>query len=196
MKNTLYTTLLSTLLYLPLHAQDIVSDLAYTPTEVSNSPTLEFTDQNPQTVDRTILSLGVHGGPVVGDYDELFSANLGFDISYLYGLSDHFYLGVATGFTNYFGEDLTINGIDLETDDAQFVPVAGSVRFSPIPHILVGADIGYAIGLNDGNDGGFYASPRLTYTWRNFQVFGGYRLISFADENLGSIQFGFAYIIK
>ena len=32
------------------------------------------------------------------------------------------------------------------------------------PNFTLGADVGYAIGINDGNDGGFYYSPRAPYS--------------------------------
>ncbi|WP_179367638.1 outer membrane beta-barrel protein [Winogradskyella forsetii] len=141
------------------------------------------------------FGIGLNGGVTTGDYEDIYSSNIGLDLYYLYGISEKFYLGGSTGFANYFGEDVNIPGLgEVEFDDAQFIPVAGSFRFSPFSNFAVGADVGYAIGVNDGNDGGFYASPRATYFLADkFPVFAGYRLIDLDGESLGSIQFGIGY---
>ncbi len=141
------------------------------------------------------FGIGLNGGVTVGDYEDIYSSNIGVDLFYLYGISEKFYLGGSTGFANYFGEDVNIAGLgEVEFDDAQFIPVAGSLRFSPFSNFIVGADVGYAIGVNDGNDGGFYASPRATYMINDkLPIFAGYRLIDLDGESLGSIQFGIGY---
>lgn len=43
----------------------------------------------------------------------------------------------------------------------QYIPVAGSVRIYPTTGFKLGGDVGYAIGINEGNDGGFYYRPSL-----------------------------------
>lgn len=141
------------------------------------------------------FGLGLNGGITVGDYEDIYSSNIGLDIFYLYGISDRFFLGGSTGFANYFGEETNVAGLgSVDFDDAQFIPVTGSFRFSPFSNFVFGGDIGYAVGLNDGNDGGFYASPRATYMLNGkFPIFAGYRLIDLDDGSLGSIQFGVGY---
>ena len=61
-------------------------------------------------------------------------------------------------------DEITIAGVTVELDDVQFIPVAASGRFEVAPSFTLGADVGYAIGINDGNDGGFYYSPRAQYS--------------------------------
>lgn len=63
-----------------------------------------------------------------------------------------------------FGDEVTIAGVTFEVDDDQFIPIAASGRFEVAPNFTLGADVGYAIGINDGNDGGFYYSPRAQYS--------------------------------
>ena len=146
---------------------------------------------------RDMLSIGVHGGATVGDYSDAYSANTGLDVSYLHGISDKFYVGAAASFTNYFSDSFDEGGRRVEFDDKQLLPVAGSIRISPFSFrsVLVGADIGYAVGLNDGNDGGFYASPRITYLLADFQLYAGYRLIALDEDDLTSVQLGVAYTL-
>ncbi len=141
------------------------------------------------------FGVGLNAGVTVGDFKDSYSSNIGLDLFYLYGVSERFFVGGTTGFANYFGQEVNIAGFgEVELDDAQFIPLAGSVRFSPFTNFLVGTDIGYAFGINDGNDGGFYASPRATYMFNGkFPIFAGYRLIDLDGESLGSIQFGIGY---
>ena len=146
---------------------------------------------------RSRFGLGVNGGVTIGDYSNVYSTNLGVDIIYLYSVSSRFHIGATTGFANYFYEngssDPNLRG-DLE--DVQFLPITASIRLSPLRNLLAGGDIGYAVGLDDGNDGGFYASPRLTYLFAGrVPIFLGYRTINL-DNNLASVQFGIGLIIK
>ena len=66
---------------------------------------------------------------------------------------------VATGYSHSFGDEFM--GIDL--DDVQFIPLAASGRLALGDSFGLGADVGYALGVNDGNDGGFYYAPRVSY---------------------------------
>ncbi len=145
---------------------------------------------------KSFFGIGLNGGATVGDFEDTYSSNVGVDVIYLHKLSNRFYVGGSTGFANYFGDTLTSDGFgDVELDDLQFIPVAASLRVSPVRNLLGGVDIGYAFGLNNGNDGGFYASPRITYLVnKKWPIFAGYRLIGFEDENLGALQFGIGFI--
>ncbi|MDT0608539.1 hypothetical protein [Croceitalea rosinachiae] len=114
-------------------------------------------------VDRTNLRIGLNAGTIVGDAADFYSFTLGVDVLHVWGLSREIDLGFATGFTNAFGEEDTLDtgGAVIETqfDNAQFIPVAGALRIYPSFGFKLGGDIGYAIGVNEGNDGGFYYRP-------------------------------------
>lgn len=118
-----------------------------------------------QNVDRTNFRAGLVGGIVTGDFSEAYSLNLGLDIYQHWGVSREIDLGLTTGFTNAFGEKQTITngGLTVETqfDNIQFVPLGGSLRIYPVSGFKFGGDVGYAIGLNEGNEGGFYYRPSL-----------------------------------
>lgn len=116
-------------------------------------------------IDRTNFRAGANVGLVVGDFSEAYSLNLGLDIYQHWGVSREVDLGIATGFSNAFGEKETISnaGITVETEfaNAQFIPVAGSLRIYPTSGFKIGGDVGYAIGVNKGNNGGFYYRPSM-----------------------------------
>lgn len=118
-----------------------------------------------QYVDRTNFRAGLVGGIVTGDYSEDYSLNLGLDIYQHWGVSREIDLGLTTGFSNAFGEKQTITngGLTPETefDNIQFIPVGGSFRIYPTSGFKFGGDVGYAIGVNKGNEGGFYYRPSL-----------------------------------
>lgn len=47
--------------------------------------------------------------------------------------------------------------------EVQFLPIAASGRFNASEDFSIGADLGYALGINEGNDGGFYYRPIVGY---------------------------------
>ncbi|HKK12510.1 MAG TPA: hypothetical protein VJ945_06735 [Flavobacteriaceae bacterium] len=101
------------------------------------------------------FKLGANVGIPVGDASDYYNFNIALDVNFLWPTSGDFEFGLATGFSNGFGKD--------GADDAQFLPVAGAGRFNVSEDFLIGADIGYGIGINDGNDGGFYYRPMVGY---------------------------------
>ena len=109
------------------------------------------------------FNLGINFGLPTGDASDISSFSLGIDANHLWSVADSFDAGVATGFTNAFGKTQEIVGFDVEFDDVQFLPVAAAGRFHASDRFRVGADLGYAIGLNDGNDGGVYYRPLVAY---------------------------------
>ena len=114
-------------------------------------------------VDRTNFRVGLNAGTVTGDFSDFYSFTLGVDVLHVWGLSRELDLGLATGFTNAFGEEETFTEGDItvetEFDNAQFIPVAAAVRVYPTYGFKFGGDVGYAIGVNEGNEGGFYYRP-------------------------------------
>lgn len=115
------------------------------------------------------FKLGANFALPIGDAGDVSSFSIGFDAAYLFPVSDKFEVGPALGFTNAFGktESVTILGTTFEADydDAQFLPIAAAARFNATEKLYLGADLGYAVGINDGNDGGFYYRPRVGYSF-------------------------------
>ena len=106
------------------------------------------------------FKLGANIALPVGDAADFSSVSIGIDAAYLFGISEQFDLGPAIGFTN------AILDSDFDyLDDVQFLPIAAAGRYNINDKMYVGADIGYAVGINDGNDGGFYYRPRFGYSF-------------------------------
>jgi hypothetical protein len=115
------------------------------------------------TTAQTGFEVGVNFALPVGDAADFSTFSIGLDAAYFYEVSENFDTGVSTGFTNAFGDSVKIGGIELDSDDVQFIPIAAVARFHVIKNLYVRADIGYALGINDGNDGGFYYRPLISY---------------------------------
>lgn len=108
------------------------------------------------------FKIGLNGGiPVSGETNDAVSLVIGADLGYMVALGEVVDAGVLTGFINGFPEKYDSGGIDLP--NVQFLPIAGSIRIWPSNAFSFGADLGYALGINEGNQGGFYYKPILGY---------------------------------
>ena len=106
------------------------------------------------------FNLGVNVGLPTGDVSDAYSFALGLEANYLFEVSDQFKAGPSASFVNYFGA--TVFGFGFE--DASFLPIGGAARYNASEKFVLGADLGYAIGISpDGNDGGFYYRPMIGY---------------------------------
>jgi len=102
------------------------------------------------------FKLGANLGLPMGDSGDVSSFSIGLDASYMFEVSDQFDAGISTGFSHAFLKD----GFEGEV---QFLPIAASGRFNASEDFSIGADLGYALGINEGNDGGFYYRPIVGY---------------------------------
>ena len=126
-----------------------------------------------RNVDRTNFRGGINGGLVVGEFSDAYSFGLGIDASHHWGVSKALDIGVATGFYNAFGSEENISeaGSTVETEFAniQYLPIGASLRIYPGKNVgfKFGSDIGYAVGINEGNEGALYFRPSLGIDLRN-----------------------------
>tara|TARA_R110002049_G_scaffold131982_3_gene290850 strand:+ start:288 stop:788 length:501 start_codon:yes stop_codon:yes gene_type:complete len=109
------------------------------------------------------LKLGIHGGLPLDEFQNELSLVAGVDLGYRWGLSEIIDLGVMVGFVNGFPEKYDRELFAEDLPNIQFVPLAASVRFWTSNSFSIGGDVGQAIGINDGNDGGLYYRPTIAY---------------------------------
>ncbi len=103
------------------------------------------------------FKIGLMGGVPTSDASDLSNLVLGADAYYMIGKkSALFRLGPTIGFRNFFGKEIS-EGFEFE--DAQFLPIGAAARVNIIGIVNLGADLGYAVGITDGLDGGFYFRP-------------------------------------
>ncbi len=117
--------------------------------------------------DRSSFKAGFIAGLPVGDASDVSDFSIGLDVAYHWGVSEWLDLGLATGFINAFGKTETVTQgpimVEADFDNFQFIPAAASIRFYPTYHFKLGADVGYGVGINTGNEGGFYVRPSVGY---------------------------------
>ena len=109
------------------------------------------------------FKLGIHGAVPVGDNQDFVSLAVGADVGYMWALNEVIDLGVATGFINGFPEKYNQEPGAPDLPNVQFLPLAVSFRIWPSNSFSFGGDFGTALGINDGNDGGFYLKPTIGY---------------------------------
>ena len=169
---------------------------------------------NAQSADmRNMIKVGANVGMAVPQ--ENTSAAVGMDVAYQHLGVPGFGLGIATGYTHYFGRENTVNGITVNNNDFGVVPVAALIRVYPKQTgFYFGTDLGYGFIVGDNQvasnagspnrpDGGFYLKPEIGYhnkDW-NFaiqyqKVFtGSTGEIGSQKYNAGSLGLGVAYNI-
>lgn len=126
------------------------------------------------------FKLGGNLGIPVGDADA-YDINYGADVAYLFGISDGFGAGPLVGYTGYSVEDFNVS----------FLPVAATGRYEfPGSAFFLGADLGYAIGLEDGVDGGIFYRPKLGYNFGLLGVIASYSGISVDGGTFSSVNLG------
>ncbi|MGI0106340.1 hypothetical protein [Salinimicrobium sp. WS361] len=125
------------------------------------------------------IRLGVNAGIPVGDISDASDFNVGADIAYLMGF-ENFQLGPMVGYNHFFVD---------EFDDISFLPLAATARFS-LANLELGADLGYALGLTDGIDGGFYYKPKIGFNLFGVGLIGSYTGISIDGGTASSVNLG------
>ena len=132
------------------------------------------------------FKIGINAGIPVGDVEDLSTFQLGADVAYLYPVSELFSVGGLLGYSYFIGD---------EVDDFSFLPIAASARFGFENSLFVGADLGYAIGIDDDYDGGFYYRPKVGYSFGSVALIASFAGIAgdggdVSSVNLG-VEFGF-----
>lgn len=165
---------------------------------------------------KNTLKVGISGGVAVPNNNA--AASVGLDLSYQYLATNHFGVGIATGYDQFFGKNKDISNVTLKNNNFAVVPVAALFRLYPKSSgFYAGADIGY--GIITGNkyvaqnvsvqrpDGGFYLKPQIGYHNRDWNFFIQYTKVFTGDNgkiyvgnqsqkyNAGMLGIGFAYNI-
>ncbi len=130
------------------------------------------------------LRLGVNAGLPVGDASDFTSFQLGADVAYMVSLAEVASVGPMVGYSHFF-----IDSEFEDADDWQFVPIAASGRFNLLA-LALGLDLGYALGLEDGNDGGFYYRPQVGFSLGPVGLIASYQGISMDGINISSVNLG------
>ena len=123
------------------------------------------------TCSQAQLRFGASAGIPVGDAANAATFAVIADLGYFFYLSDKVAAGPITGLSFSFGDgggdvDTRVgleNFVEEEGENVLFVPIGGGVRWYAAERLTLGADLGYAIGINSGNGGGLYHAPTVAY---------------------------------
>ncbi|TCI91713.1 outer membrane beta-barrel protein [Tenacibaculum sp. M341] len=133
------------------------------------------------------FNLGANFGLPTGNYSNITSFALSVEANYLFDISENISVGPSASFINYFGKEENNVGFG----DIQFLPLAAAGRFNISDEFTLGADIGYGIGINTGNDGGFYYRPMLAYNISDdISLQASYSGISSNGQNISNVGLG------
>lgn len=133
------------------------------------------------------IKLGISAGLPIGDIKDYSSVNLAIDAAYLFEVADMVYVGPLVSYSHYFAKEFE----GYKGKDTQHLPLAasGRINFGLENSIFLGADIGYAIGLSTGSDGGIYYRPKVGYDFGGVAAIVSYTGID--DEwTLNSLNLG------
>ena len=148
------------------------------------------------------IRLGVNAGIPVGDFGKLTTFTAGVDVAYLYPLAENFRLGVATGYSHYFGKktktDLILVTLKNEVPDVGIIPVAATAEYTfGGSNVFLGVDLGYAFFTKKdfkNENGSFYYQPKLGYSFdKKHDLYFSYKGFTRNNISAGSINLGYAY---
>ena len=140
------------------------------------------------------FSIGTHLGiSTVESYD----LNYGLDANYVKEVSDGLKVGGALGYTVFSGNTISNTFSDLvgevKIEDAGFLTLAGTARYSLSNAFFVGADLGYAIVTSSDGKGGILYQPKVGWQTDSIDLYGYYKGISRSGSSIGAFGVGFAY---
>ena len=137
------------------------------------------------------FKIGATAGIPMADAADISSFVAGVDAYYYFTKQDAFFqLGLNAGFRNFFGDTIIGN---ISIDDAQFVPISAAGRLKFFGIFSGGVDVGYAIGVSDYLDGGFYIRPVVAVDVLNFLELNlSYENIS-DEATWGNLNAGFLF---
>lgn len=137
------------------------------------------------------LKAGISASAPVGSTSNYSSFALGADLSGQVMATPNLGLGVASGYTHYFGK----NGVQ----DFGVIPLGALIRYYPAAQgVFVGSDVGYSFLTNAGSNGGFYIKPQLgyhNYDW-NFYAFYNQVFVSSPGSDVQNLGVTATYNIR
>lgn len=139
------------------------------------------------------LKLEANLGIAVGEYSNATVFGLGADMLYLFNVSGSFQLGPSVGYQTYFGRGTSLPPAMTggREADIQFLPMALTSRYYFFDELFLGADVGYGLGLNEGNDGGFLYKPKVGFSFGLISTILSYTGVVGEFDTFNSVNIGF-----
>lgn len=109
------------------------------------------------------FKMGIQAGLPFNDFNDALSVVVGADVTYMYPLGEVVDIGPAVGFIHGFAETFQSGTVRQDLTSVQFAPLSAGVRFWTSNSFSFGGNVGWALGINEGNDGGLYYRPTIGY---------------------------------
>lgn len=143
------------------------------------------------------FKVGIQAGLPFNDFNEALSVVVGVDASYMYPLSSVFDLGPSVGIIHGFAETFQSNVVREDLESIQFVPFSVGLRLWTSNEFSFGGNAGWALGLNEGNEGGLYYRPMITYLMSsNVEVNFSYTGIEVENATWSTLTLGIVYNLQ
>ncbi|AVR46794.1 hypothetical protein C7S20_16850 [Christiangramia fulva] len=140
------------------------------------------------------FSVGVSGAVPTGEIKEFTTFNLGADAAYRFNLGQKVQVGALAAYSQFFGDSGEDEFGSWEVEDIQFLPLAASARVN-VKRFFAGGDLGYAVGINEGNKGGLYYKPHVGVNFGKLGVLGSYSGINRDGFTVSAVNLGLEYKI-
>jgi hypothetical protein len=142
----------------------------------------------------THFGIGINANLPIGDYSDFYSFGVGGQVSAEHNFSENFSGLASLGYTTYVGKTVDYGTIKVKYASAGFIPVMVGARYYAAPQFFLGAKVGYAVGANTGNKGGFAYEPQVGFNSERFQASVGYNGVSLSGgSSFSAIAATFVY---
>lgn len=143
-----------------------------------------------QAPDGVQFGAGIRLAAPSGSFSNISSYGAGIEGQAEFGLDKKVSGVVTTGYTTFFGKDITLMGFTVKTDPIGYIPVLAGVRFYPINQFFIGAQAGYGFLVGNGSSsGGFNYQTQLGFNASKFQLAASYNAITKNSSALSHIGF-------
>lgn len=140
------------------------------------------------------FKMGVQAGLPFNDFNEAVSIVVGADVSYMYPLGEIVDIGPAVGFIHGFAETFQTYEVRKDLKPVQFAPLSAGIRFWTSNDFSFGGNVGWALGISDGNDGGLYYRPTIAYLMSSsVEVNLSYTAIELEEASWNTLTLGIVY---
>lgn len=140
------------------------------------------------------FKMGIQAGLPFNDFNEALSIVVGADVSYMYPLGKLVDIGPSVGYIHGFAETFQSNIVRADLEPVQFVPLSAGLRFWTSNDFSFGGNAGWALGINEGNDGGMYYRPMIAYLMSSsVEVNFSYTGIELENATWSTLTLGLVY---
>lgn len=144
------------------------------------------------TLNAQNFNVGISAGLPMGDTGDFYTFGLALDANYIWEVSEGLNVGGTTGLVYALGDSFDSAGGSFDVDNVGYIPIATAARYSLSESIIVGADVGYAIGVApSGTDSAFYYAPKAQYSFS--ETMSGvlsYRSVAVSGISFDLLTFG------